>query len=77
MDLCYQALKCPAKPIVCVSCCFLALIPDFPGILLRSALASALGKARQGCSVAVGHLFELAVSLMQGTVHFECDSRNR
>lgn len=77
----YQALNCPAKPIVCVSCCFLALIPGFPGILFKSALPNALSKARQGCSVAVGHLSELAVFLsavpMQGTVYFECDSRNR
>lgn len=61
MDLCYQALNCPAKPIVCVSCCFLAIIPDFPGVLFKIVLPNALGKARQGCSVAVGHLSELAV----------------
>lgn len=81
MDLCYQALNCPAKPIVSVSCCFLALIPGFPGVLFKSALPNALGKARQSCRVAVGHLSELAVFVsavpMQGTVHFECDSRNR
>lgn len=55
MDPCYQALNCPAKPTVCVSCCFLALIPGFPGILFKSALANTLSKARQGCSEAVGH----------------------
>lgn len=49
MDLCYQALKCSAKPIVCVRCCFLALIPDFSGILFKSALPNALGKGLQ-CS---------------------------
>lgn len=56
MDLCYQDLKCPAKPIVCVSCCFFALIPGFPGILFKSTLPNALGKAMPGCSEAGGHL---------------------